>query len=297
MLLFLTGCGKEKNTIKVTEDAKNTVETESYVNKDDINSEENNNNTKEDSKISNNEVNKNQNKETKQNSNTNQSSNNIASDKINSNNNENKNNNEPSDNYNKNDSIIPDNSNSNNVENDNSSNNITYSNEDKVVINTIEDIDNNVDNLLKEGTTEDVKNKAKGVFITLVDFVFYDGEINGITFDELTNNGKQKVLELINKIDNKIEKHIPDYKETISDKTSKAFAKASEVIKNGANNIKNFAKEKLGEEYYQEIIDDKDEFIFYTKNAVSIVGKVGSSLFNNAKDKLSSWYENFKNNN
>ena len=175
-------------------------------------------------------------------------------------------------------------------------NEINYSASDNIVINSLKTVNQNVDNLLKEEKNEDTKSKLKGVFITLVDFVFYDGEIKGVTFNELTQEGKAEVLKMINIIDEKIENYFPGYKESISDKASKAYSKASEIIKNGANNIKEFAQEKLGEEYYQEIIAAKDELVLYTKNAFSLLGDFSSSLFNNVKDKLSNWYENFKNN-
>ena len=172
---------------------------------------------------------------------------------------------------------------------------INYSNEDMIVIESIESINKEVDNLLKKENNEDNKNKAKGIFIMLVDFIFYDGKIKDVTFNSLTEAGKTKVLKLVNAIDEKIEKHFPHYKEEISTKTEEAFLKASELIKKGANNIKDFTKEKLGEKYYQDIIDTKDEFVLYTKNALSVVADFSSSLFNNIKDKLSDWYENFKN--
>lgn len=178
--------------------------------------------------------------------------------------------------------------------NDTSNSNMNYSSKDTAIINQLETIDREVDNLLNKEKNDDVKNKAKGIFIMLVDFVFYDGEINGVTFDSLTEAGKAKALKLINAIDEKIEKNFPNYKENISEKTSSAFLKASELIKKGASNIKEFAKEKLGEKYYQDIIDSKDEFLLYTKSALSIVGEFSSSLFNSLKDKLSNWYENFK---
>ena len=127
-----------------------------------------------------------------------------------------------------------------------------------------------------------------------MDFIFYDSEINGITFDELTDSGKQRILELASKIDTKIENKFPNYKETISDTTKKAFNKASELIKKGANNLSEFSKEKLGEENYNAIINAKDEFIDYTKKAIDIVGNVGSNLLENGKNYIKNWYENLK---
>ena len=70
--------------------------------------------------------------------------------------------------------------------------------------------------------------------------------------------------------------------------------RASEIIKAGANDISNFAKEKLGEENYNSIIDAKDELVYYTKKAITFIGEVGGNLFDSAKDKLDSWYQNFK---
>ena len=169
-----------------------------------------------------------------------------------------------------------------------------YSSNDEIVINSLESSLTKINN----GSTSDesFSDSAKGVFVSIVDFLFYDGEINGVTFDELTDSGKQKVLEIASKVDNAIESKIPGYKETISDTASKAFNKASEVIKSGANNLNNFAREKLGEENYQSIIDAKDELVYYTKNAINFLGDVGGKVFNSVKDKLDSWYQDFKNN-
>ena len=182
-------------------------------------------------------------------------------------------------------------SNKNDVSNNTEVN--TYSSNDEIVINSLESSLTKINN----GSTSDssFSDSAKGVFVSIVDFLFYDGEINGVTFDELTDSGKQKVLEIASKVDNAIESKIPGYKETISDTASKAFNKASEVIKSGANNLNNFAREKLGEENYQSIIDAKDELVYYTKNAINFLGDVGGKVFNTVKDKLDSWYQDFKN--
>ena len=182
-------------------------------------------------------------------------------------------------------------SNKNDVSNNTEVN--TYSSNDEIVINSLESSLNSINN----GSTSDssFSDSAKGVFVSIVDFLFYHGEINGVTFDELTDSGKQKVLEIASKVDNAIESKIPGYKETISDTASKAFNKASEVIRSGANNLNNFAREKLGEENYQSIIDAKDELVYYTKNAINFLGDVGGKVFNSVKDKLDSWYQDFKN--
>ena len=200
------------------------------------------------------------------------------------------------DNISNNDSTSSKNTQSNNSSNNtiNTSETITYSTNDEVVINSLESSLTKINN--GDGSDSSFADSAKGVFVSIVDFLFYDGEINGVTFDELTDSGKQKVLEIASKVDSAIETKIPGYKETISDTASKAFNKASEIIKSGANNLNNFAREKLGEENYQSIIDAKDELVYYTKNAMSFLGDVGGKVFNSVKDKLDSWYQDFKNN-
>ena len=200
------------------------------------------------------------------------------------------------DNISNNDSTSSKNTQSNNstTNNTNTSETITYSSNDEVVINSLESSLTKINN--GDGIDSSFADSAKGVFVSIVDFLFYDGEINGVTFDELTDSGKQKVLEIASKVDSAIESKIPGYKETISDTASKAFNKASEIIKSGANSLNNFAREKLGEENYQSIIDAKDELVYYTKNAINFLGDVGGKVFNSVKDKLDSWYQDFKNN-
>ncbi|HIU12102.1 MAG TPA: hypothetical protein IAB65_05310 [Candidatus Onthocola stercorigallinarum] len=185
------------------------------------------------------------------------------------------------------------NTNTNNT-NTNNSNTITYSDKDTEVINSLNDT---LSTVRSSEVTSSFKDSAKATFISVVDFLFYDGEINGVTFDELSDSGKKKVLEIASSIDSAIENKFPGYKETISDKASNAFNKASEIIKKGANDLNDFAREKLGEDNYQSIIDAKDELVYYTKNAINFIGDVSSSLWNSAKDKLNNWYQNFKNNN
>lgn len=171
---------------------------------------------------------------------------------------------------------------------------VTYSNKDTLVVNELNDT---LDSISKSRSDTNFSDKAKSTFISLVDFVFYGGTIKGVTFEELTDAGKEKALELISKIDEKLEEYAPGYKDKIATGASKAFNKASELIKKGATNINNFAKDKLGDENYNSIIDAKDELVTYSKSALNFVGSAGSKLFTSTKDKLNTWYQNFKNSN
>ena len=65
---------------------------------------------------------------------------------------------------------------------------------------------------------ESMASKLKDSFVGIVDFIFYDKEIKGYTFKELTNSAKLKVISIALAIDNKIDSYFPDYKEKIKDK-------------------------------------------------------------------------------
>lgn len=181
---------------------------------------------------------------------------------------------------------LNDNENKNTIKNDN------YNEKDNIVI---DELNNTLKNIEESTQDENFKDKASSTFISIVDFLFYDGTIKGISFDELTEKGKEKVLEISSKIDVKLEEKCPEYKEKISNSTSKAYQKASKIIKKGAKNINDFAKSALGDENYQAIIDAKDELAKYSKDALNFVTGAGSKVFNETKDKLNEWYQNFKN--
>lgn len=181
---------------------------------------------------------------------------------------------------------LNDNENKNTIKNDN------YNEKDNIVI---DELNNTLKNIEESTQDENFKSKASSTFISIVDFLFYDGTIKGISFDELTEKGKEKVLEISSKIDVKLEEKCPGYKEKISNSTSKAYQKASEIIKKGAKNINDFAKNALGDENYQAIIDAKDELVKYSKESLNYVTGAGSKVFNNTKEKLNEWYQSFKN--
>lgn len=181
---------------------------------------------------------------------------------------------------------LNDNENKKTIKNDN------YNEKDNIVI---DELNNTLKNIEESTQDENFKDKASSTFISIVDFLFYDGTIKGISFDELTEKGKEKVLEISSKIDVKLEEKCPGYKEKISNSTSKAYQKASKIIKKGAKNINDFAKSALGDENYQAIIDAKDELVKYSKKSLNYVTGAGSKVFNNTKEKLNEWYQNFKN--
>ena len=78
--------------------------------------------------------------------------------------------------------------------------------------------------------SENLGSSVKSGFVSIVDFLFYNGTIKGHTFGELTDSAKLKVLAMALYFDGKIEKYFPGYKESISSATNKVYTNIKEEI-------------------------------------------------------------------
>lgn len=134
--------------------------------------------------------------------------------------------------------------------------------------------------LIESEQVEQAKEKGKEYFITGVDFIFYDKEINGVTFDDLTEEGKKVTLENLETIDGWIMEIAPDYKDKISEKYQVVKDFVSTTYYDALESI----KESLGEENYSAIQEKKNEI----KDSIT-------STKDKALEKVSEWYQNFKN--
>ena len=70
--------------------------------------------------------------------------------------------------------------------------------------------------------SENIADSVKSGFITVVDFLFYDGEIGGRTFDSLKDDAKSTVLGIYDTISTYIEEHLPIWKESLGEKYEQA---------------------------------------------------------------------------
>ena len=145
--------------------------------------------------------------------------------------------------------------------------------------------------IVKESfNSDDLLDKGKSYFIYCVDFLFYDGEINGIRFNDLTDSAKEQLLRDISTIDSLICSKYPNYKDDIKEGYGNAYNKASEVIRVGSENINEFSRDKLGEENYNKLKEYKDLFVDTAfgdwDDFVDILGK--------GKQKVKDWYEGLK---
>lgn len=66
--------------------------------------------------------------------------------------------------------------------------------------------------------SESIVEGAKDGFITVVDFLFYNGEIGGRTFDSLTESAKSTILGIYDNISTYLEEKWPIWKEAIGEK-------------------------------------------------------------------------------
>lgn len=155
------------------------------------------------------------------------------------------------------------------------------------ILSYFEKAESKIDQILNSETTQNIKQESKEIFVNIVDFLFYEGEINGITYNELSDSTKVKVLDITSRIDSKIETKVPGYKDTIKDAAGKTYSYVSEKVIDGKEIIENKIIEQIGAEKYNEIINNTksnyDDAKVYTKD-----------LYTKGKDKLKKWYEGWK---
>ena len=109
-----------------------------------------------------------------------------------------------------------------------------------------------------ENNTEN-ENKLKTSFVKLTDFIFYDGTINNITFNELKDDTKVAILSDWEILDEKIETKYPNYKDRIESVENKTYNN----LKSKKDYLLNILKEayinKYGEDKYNELMNKKEE--------------------------------------
>lgn len=109
---------------------------------------------------------------------------------------------------------------------DNSTSNNNYIASDGEIIEYFNNLNTKLTNY--NGEDKNVGDSIKSGFVSVIDFLFYGGEIKGKTFNELSNSAKIKVLQLAFSIDEGIEKYFPGYKESISTTSKKVYTNVKE---------------------------------------------------------------------
>ena len=181
-----------------------------------------------------------------------------------------------------------DNSSNESATNESSPTKSTYHYTEEDVISYMETLNKNLDNYKKDKT---LSSSVKDGFVKVVDFLFYDGTICDKTFDELSTSAKLKVLSVALSIDSKIEEYFPDYKEEISNTSSKVYTNV---------------KTKVLEQYLDittEVCSDHNDICVEAKEGLSNLKTSFSLTWNMIKEiakenasKLKSWYEVWREN-
>lgn len=168
---------------------------------------------------------------------------------------------------------------------------VTSINNDEIVLNQFNELGSDIHSSFD---TSDLLEKGKMYFIYCVDFLFYDGEIKGVKYSDLSDMAKQQLINDIITIDDLICSKFPNYKETISENGSSLYSKASDIIHSGSTNVKDYSRDKLGEDNYNKIGEYKDLFVEQTsQDWEEFTGIVGDG-YDKGKTKVKEWYENFK---
>ena len=152
--------------------------------------------------------------------------------------------------------------------------------------------------LKEENLTIEEQKTLENTFITLTDFIFYNGEINGKTFNELTTEAKQQVLSIYEKIDQKIESKVPGYKEKISEHTTRTYENISIKIQEAKDKIKDKYIEDYGQDRYDQVEksyeESKEALKEATKETYEVIIDVTKDFYEENKNKAENWYKNYK---
>ena len=152
-----------------------------------------------------------------------------------------------------------------------------YNDED--ILNYFKELKEKINN--SEITTK-AKEKAIDAFETMVDFIFYDKEIYGITYDDLKDQTKEDIDELFTETDSLIEDKFPNYKDSVSSK----YDKVKDYLKEKYNNL----KEKIND----NLSDENKEKIEQIKEKTGEIKEKVSDEIDSSKVKIKNWYEQLK---
>lgn len=144
--------------------------------------------------------------------------------------------------------------------------------------------ENDVMSFAASTSTSEDENIIKNGFISLVDFIFYNGEIKGYKFNDLTGKAKLTIIKYSLLVDSKIDKYFPGYKNTIATKYNNI--KTALVVKYLD------ITEKYCSEHSEVCAQAKEDFASL-KSSCSITWDLIKNVTGLGITKLKNWYEIF----
>lgn len=153
-----------------------------------------------------------------------------------------------------------------------------------------EDADTTILNYFNELETNfkssTITSTLKSSFINVIDFLFYNGQIKGYTFSELSNSAKLKVLSLALYFDSKIDEYFPGYKESIINNSSRIYTNIkARIVKTYLDITTNICAENT-----EFCTSAKAEFANLKTN-FDITWSLIKDIANDGLNNLKNWYE------
>ena len=133
-----------------------------------------------------------------------------------------------------------------------SSNQVTQSNQEFTFFS---DAKKELTEYIESEDFQKLKEKGKYYVTTGIDFIFFDKEINGITFNQMSTEFKIRAMNDVAALDSAVEAYFPGYKESFSSK----YQIAAEFVSSKYIDIVDAIKEYLGEENWNALGDMKDQ--------------------------------------
>lgn len=182
--------------------------------------------------------------------------------------------------------VVEENESSNDYQPIDNTSNITTNNNQLNSSSTDTNIDDEIVTYVNKMKDDSTTSSLKNNFVTLVDFIFYDGSIKGHTFKELGNTAKLKVLETMLYLDSKVEKYFPNYKEEISSKTGRAYTTVKDKVVSSYLSITSAICNKDS-----SICDSAKEDFQSLKKNFGLTWSVVKEVAGNSKESIKNWYE------
>lgn len=127
---------------------------------------------------------------------------------------------------------------------------------DNAVISYFDSIQNKISEYKVNLDYNSLKSKAKELIITGIDFLFYDGTIKGYTRKDLTEKGKEHIMNYIASTLEDLETIYPGITDIILNK----YGTAKDYLKEKFSSILGYLKDWVGEDYYNMFGNEFSEF-------------------------------------
>lgn len=113
-----------------------------------------------------------------------------------------------------------------------------------------------------------LKREAKKMFTEGIDFLFFDGEIDGFTREQMTEQGKKDIMNTIEGTGIFLDQYFPGFSDSFGQKYSSAKEYLGEKYVTVLDKVKNW----IGEDTYQGISDMGRDFVENVGELLDILG-------------------------